>query len=535
MKRLARVWAFAFLMVCSSALYLGSTSVGHAQDAAFAQAVIEGLSKNKSAIAYYKANKFAPIWVGPRGNTGQRRRALVTALADADMHGLPQASYGLDKLKSMTVAFRSQRDLGLIEAAFTRAFLAYANDMYSGVLIPSRIDPSMVREVRRLSDEAHLKGFVKSSPRAYLANLQPKTQEYKGLLKAKLDLEKVLGRGGWGAKVPGKKLQPGDTGNSVVLLRNRLIEMKYLRRTNTASYDANIQRAVQEFQKDHGLNADGVAGKATLDAINTSAKERLQSVIVALERERWLHIERGRRHVLVNLADFTAKIIDNGKVTFETRAVIGKNKNDQRSPEFSDVMEHMVINPTWNVPRSIAVKEYLPMLKKNPNAVSHLNLINASGQKVDRSNVDFSQYTEKSFPFDIKQPPSKRNALGLVKYMFPNKYNIYLHDTPSKNLFNRDIRAFSHGCIRLQKPFEFGYALLAKQSGNPKAEFHKALDTGRETVIELKQHVPVHLIYRTAFATRNGHVSYRGDIYGRDGRIFSALAKQGVALRAVRG
>ena len=198
-------------------------------------------------------------------------------------------------------------------------------------------------------------------------------------------------------------------------------------------------------------------------------------------------------------------------------------------------MEFMVINPTWNVPRSIAIKEYLPLLKRNRNAVGHLRLVDSRGRTVNRGAVDFSQYNERTFPFNMKQPPSRGNALGLVKFMFPNKYNIYLHDTPSKNLFNRNVRAFSHGCIRLQQPFDFAYALLAKQMSNPQEYFQTILKTGSETKVDLKTPVPVHLIYRTAITKPKGGMEYRRDVYGRDAKIFNALSKAGVVLRAVRG
>ena len=198
-------------------------------------------------------------------------------------------------------------------------------------------------------------------------------------------------------------------------------------------------------------------------------------------------------------------------------------------------MEFMVINPTWNVPRSIATKEYLPMMQNNANAASHLELYDSRGRKVARSNINFANYTARSFPYAIKQPPSRRNALGLVKFMFPNKYNIYLHDTPAKNLFSRETRAYSHGCVRLNDPFDFAYALLAKQSRDPKGQFHRILDTGKETVVTLEKEVPVHIIYRTAFTDAKGKVHFRRDIYGRDAKIWRALAKEGVVLRASRG
>jgi murein L,D-transpeptidase YcbB/YkuD len=295
-----------------------------------------------------------------------------------------------------------------------------------------------------------------------------------------------------------------------------------------------MKQAVVQFQADHGLAQDGVAGAGTLGEINTSVEQRLQSVIVAMERERWVNKERGKRHIEVNLTDFSAKIIDNGKVTFSTRSVIGARDDKRQSPEFSDQMEFMVINPSWFVPRSIATGQYLPELQQDPNAVNHLIITDRSGRQIDRNAVDFTKYTTRTFPYAMRQPPSRSNALGLVKFMFPNKYNIYLHDTPAKNLFSRETRAYSHGCIRLADPFEFAYALLKPQTGDPKGFFQRKLATGKEVYVNLDKPVPVHIIYRTAFADSKGQMQYRRDVYGRDARIWDALSQAGVALRAVQ-
>jgi murein L,D-transpeptidase YcbB/YkuD len=198
-------------------------------------------------------------------------------------------------------------------------------------------------------------------------------------------------------------------------------------------------------------------------------------------------------------------------------------------------MEHMVINPTWHVPRSITVKEYLPKMQANRNAAGHLRLYDSRGREVSRGAVNFGAYSARSFPFALKQPPSGSNALGLVKFMFPNKWNIYLHDTPQKELFSREKRDFSHGCIRLQQPFEFAYELLSRQEADPKAFFHSVLGTGRETYVQLEEHVPVHLIYRTAVTRADGRMQYRSDVYGRDARIWEALERAGVTRGDARG
>ena len=348
-------------------------------------------------------------------------------------------------------------------------------------------------------------------------------------------MERLLVRGGWGPQVPSAKLERGDSGAAVVALRNRLIAMGFLARSNTQVYDAEIENAVFAFQRSHGLEEDGVAGENTLVQINKTVAERLQSVVAALERERWLNVERGERHILVNLPDFHTRIIDNGKLTFMTRSVVGARQDDRPTPEFSDVMDHMVINPSWYVPRSIATKEYLPVLQRNPYALQHMEITDNRGRKVNRGSANFRAFSARSFPYSMRQPPSRDNALGLVKFMFPNKYNIYLHDTPAKSLFDQNVRDFSHGCVRLAEPFEFAYALLARQTDDPEGVFKAHLNSGRETRVNLEQPVPVHLTYRTAFTNARGVTEYREDVYGRDGRIWDALSRAGVTLGGVQG
>lgn len=505
------------------------------QVTAFMQAVAEAASADKDVAAFYRSTEFQPLWTGKGREFRERRSALFDALERAGEHGLVSDHYDIAGLKSDIRAARTKRDLGLVEVKVSLTFLDYARDVQTGMLTPSRIDDGLVRKVPYRDREAYLANFAKSDPEKFIERLAPTTPEYARLRKEKLLLERQLERGGWGAKISAKKLSPGDTGQGVVQLRDRLIRMGYLSRRVSTQFDADVQKAVQNFQEAHGLTADGVAGASTIAELNVPAQDRLKSILVAMERERWTNMPKGERHIMVNLADFSAKVMDNGKVTFKTRTLVGHRDSDRRSPEFSDVMEHLVINPTWNVPRSIATKEYLPMLQSNPNAVSHLTLYDGRGQVVNRGSVDFTQFNQRNFPFDIKQAPSNSNALGLVKFMFPNRHNIYLHDTPAKSLFAREVRAYSHGCIRLHKPFEFAYTLLARQTSSPKTFFHDILDTGRETQVDLEKQIPVHIMYRTAFTEAKGPMQYRRDIYGRDAKIWRALANEGVALPSVRG
>ncbi len=520
-----------------AACVTASVSFAHAERApatSFQMAVAEFAPAGSGIADFYRETGFAPIWTGTSKEHQARRAHLMRALSSVHLHGLPEDKYGAQGLMAKMEDARSLREIGAIEISLTRAFVRYANDMHSGALRPSEIDDGLVRKVQRRSTKDHLRGVIAGGA-SYIDGLPPQTAQYRALMKQKLALQTLVDQGGWGAGVPIDKLEFGDTGPNVIKLRNRLITMGYMKPSASPKFDKELLAAVKAFQTAHGLASDGVVGQGTITELNRSASDRLKSVYVALERERWLPRERGQRHILVNQADFSAKIVDDGLATFETRAVIGKNVHDRRSPEFSDKMEHMVINPSWYVPRSIITKEYLPQLQSNPNAVNHIHITDRSGRQVDRGAVDFSQYTARNFPFAMRQPPSKSNALGLVKFMFPNQYNIYLHDTPQKSLFARETRAFSHGCIRLAQPFEFAYALLAKQEEDPKAFFQRVLSTGKETTVPLEQHVPVHLIYRTAYIGPKGDVQYRRDVYGRDQKIWEALQKAGVALPDVQG
>lgn len=503
-----------------------------AQITAFKQAIAETAAADKELAAFYREREFAPLWTSNRD--GARRRALLKALQNADAHGLPSSEYSAEKMKALLAEAKNNRARGRADVELSRMFLAYAEDVQTGVINGARVIQDIKRRPARRDRLAQLVAFSKSSPSGFMKSLLPASPEYHRLMAEKLRLERIIGAGGWGAKVPGGKLEPGDSGTRVVALRNRLMALGYLKRTPSKSFDANLTKAVQAFQLDHGLLADGVAGNATIAALNTSAETRLSQVLVAMERERWLGSDRGQRHVLVNITDYHARIVENGRIAFQTRSVVGANAHDRRTPEFSDVMEHMVINPTWHVPKSIATKEYLPLLQQDPTAVSHLRITDVRGQQVDRANMDFTQFSVDDFPFDMKQPPSRGNALGLVKFMFPNRWNIYLHDTPHKSLFAREARAFSHGCVRLNDPFDFAYELLSKQTSDPQGFFKAKLSTGIETQVNLNRPLPVHIIYRTAFTQPKGRVQYRNDVYGRDARLFRALSDAGVVLRAVR-
>ena len=491
----------------------------------FRQALVAEAAQEPEIIEFFRARDFAAFWTSADGT--KHLGLALAAFETADLHGLPKQRYDAEALRAEIAAMRSEGDLGRFEVRLTRALLDFARDLNTGALVPKSIDAGLVREIPQRDRGNDLVEFL-ADPEGFLHRLAPRDAEYARLMRARADLRAQIAAGGWGPRVTARSLRPGASGAQVVELRNRLLRMGYLSRSVTNSYDASIQSAVQAFQADHGLPVTGTADEATISQINVAPETRMRSVLVAMERERWANIDRGQRHIWVNLTDFTAKILDDGKVTFETRAVIGSTVEDKRTPEFSHFMTYMEVNPDWTVPPGIIRRDYLPKLRANPGALAHLQVVDSRGRVVPRSQVNFAAYTERNFPFNLRQPPGRTNALGQVKFMFPNPWAIYLHDTPDKHLFARDTRAYSSGCVRLNDPFDFAYALLAAQTDDPKGVFHRVLDSGRQERITLETPVPVHLDYRTAFTNARGKVQYRADIYGRDARIFAALRDAGV-------
>ncbi|MCY4336872.1 MAG: L,D-transpeptidase family protein [Litoreibacter sp.] len=499
---------------------------------ALKQSIAEAASRDADIAAFYRSRNFKPIFVSKSDN--RRRSAILKAFEGASAHGLPAQQYDADELTALFKSAKTAKDRGRVEVEAAKRFLAFADHMRSGVINPREVDGTIVVDVPRYGRTETLQAFAASNPRAFIKKMVPEKPDYVRLQKEMLRLQKLVSKGGWGEKVSAKSIKPGASGAAVVQLRNRLIKMGYMRRSASQAYDAKLQRAVQEFQIAHGLVADGVAGAGTIKEVNISSRDRLGQVLVALERIRWTPKQLEDKHVWVNLPDFHVDLVEKGKSTFRSRVVIGKDTADRRTPEFSDVMEFMVINPSWYVPRSIVTKEYLPLMQRNPNAQSQLQILGSSGRPINRANIDFTKYNARTFPYSMKQPPSRGNALGLVKFMFPNRHNIYLHDTPSKNLFGRDVRAYSHGCVRVHKPFEFAYALLKAQERDPEGFFQSTLNRGKEKRVDLQKPLPVHLAYFTAFVDAKGKPQYRRDVYGRDTRILAALKNAGVTPEAAR-
>ncbi len=523
-RKFARVSAWA-LSLAINALLVSSVSAFDFDIKLPGLGLIEELADHPEIAAFYRERGFAPIWTSGDQAAQIRLQTLMDSVSAAPNHGLPYGQNDLAHIRSLINLPDTVVNRAAVEAQLSEIYVRLATSLSSGAIDPRSVDSSIARESQPPDVESLLRGISGPDPAGYLRNLVPNTLQYVMLRRELKRLDRLIETNGWGDLVEAELLQEGDEGLAVVQLRNRLIRMGYMRRTPDPRFTASLSFAVKRFQKDHGLTADGIADTTTLEAVNIEPQQRRRQVVAALERERWLNHPLGDKHIRVNIADFHADVISAGKSIFTTRVVVGQSQARLQTPEFSDQMTHMVINPTWYVPRSITTKEILPQLQEDPAAEPQLQMFTQEDGIIDRRGVDFLNYTAANFPYDFKQPPGPKNALGEVKFMFPNRFNVYMHDTPQRTLFQREIRNYSHGCIRVHRAEEFAEFLLSRSIDDPQSYYHSIRDSGKEQIWELPAPLPVHITYRTAFLGRDGRMHYRDDIYGRDQTLYERLTQ----------
>ena len=490
-------------------------------------ALAQAVATDPALAAFYGSTGLQPVFAGAQG--AARRAALIDAVAAAPAHGLPPGRYAPADLRAADAATDPGGEL-----LFARVLSRWVGDLTGGMVgDPRRIDPMIVRQVLRDTPVADLmRGFVASNdPARFLATIGPDDPRYLRLQDALAARAQLVAPAGT-PEAPAGLWRVGMRDDRLGDLRARLDAIGFAPAGGAgdpAVYDQPLADAVAAYQDAAGLPPDGVAGPKTIGRLNAGADGQTRAIMIALERMRWLggH-DLTARHVWVNVPEYNVRVFENGQQLFQTRAVMGKPDPDMQTPEFSDQMESVVVNPSWNVPPGILARDYLPRLQQNRHALSHLDVVDRRGNVVARDGIDFGRYTAANFPYRLRQKPSDDNALGLVKFIFPNRWNIYLHDTPSKGLFSHDRRAYSNGCVRLGDPFDFAYLLLSQQTSNPQGMFHRALDSGRETWLQLRPNVPVHLVYFTALPDQDGRVRFYGDIYGRDAKVWQAMVKAGL-------
>ncbi len=478
---------------------------------------------------FYEARGFEPAWLD-HDTPGKRAKALVQALANADQHGLEPADYATNEILALldpkTDADRAELDIRL-----SRAALEYGNDLASGRLAPAQVDKEVFIEPKEV-DPQRLLAEVVSAPdvAAYLDGLAPDTPQYDRLKQALAKYKGIAEKGGWNTVSAGDTLKPGVTDPRVAQLRERFLKGGYLAAAGDQPevYDEKLGKAVRAFQYDHGLTPDGAVGKKTIAALNEPIQTRIRQMQLNMERRRWMPDDLGRKYVFVNMADFELKLVDEASTIHVARVIVGKPFH--RTPVLSAKMTHLVFNPYWHVPHSIASKEILPKIKTDVGYLREKNIRvfsdwSVNAVEIDPAGVDWSRVSRQSFGYKLRQDAGPQNSLGRVKFMFFNPYDVYLHDTPAKRLFSRTVRSFSHGCIRLQNPFALVELLLANQDGWTRVKIDAEIASGQRQVVRLKEPIPIHITYLTAWANKDGSINFRPDIYGRDERLAAALAQ----------
>lgn len=352
---------------------------------------------------------------------------------------------------------------------------------------------------------------------------KPKEYHYVALQQALYKYLQIANEGGWKHLLFKKILRPGKTYADVPELRERLRQSGDYRSCDTTEgkrYDTCLEKAVIRFQKRHGLVAKGVVGKETLKALNVPVEVRMKEIRLNLDRIKWLHQRDAKRHIIINIPAFTLFFEENGALRQKMRVITGRKKNP--TPVFSNTVQTIVLNPHWNVPKSIIQKEMIPKLLKNPNAMAKEGIEIRKGWgkdavKVDGGSVDWSAYRySKTMPFHFAQVPGYKNALGKVKFLFPNQFSVYMHDTPTKHLFTKNTRAFSHDCIRLQKPRELLKTFSTFNDSVDFAKSQKRLKGRKKAYLKLDHQVPVDVVYLTAYVDYDGVLNFRNDVYGYD-------------------
>lgn len=483
---------------------------------------IEGDTVTGDAIvAFYESRQFRPAWRDAR-----RADAVMAAIRGMESEGLRPSDYHLRTLTELRGRkAATQSDSAWLDIMLTSAVYRLAYDLRFG-----RVDRTSGNDAWSIGSDAppvtaRTIDNVASSDdvAATLESIVPDHPAYTGMRDALAQYRGIAANGGWPRLPDGPVMRRDSAAGPIALLRRRLAIEGYLDAGSDSGvdrFDAALEDAVRRFQHTHGLNEDGIVGPATRAELNVSVDERINSLRVNMERARWILPYVADRFVAVNIAGQKVYLVDHGQVPFETRAIVGDQY--RRTPVFADTMRYIVLNPTWTVPRSIN-NEILAGIRSDPDYLSNRNIVLIDGdeKRVPADTISFGSYTGANFPWIFRQLAGPANPLGRIKFMFPNKYNVYLHDTPSRAAFEREERTFSHGCIRVEDPFRLAELVLAGQAD--RATLMSRVESGETETIRLEHPLPVLLLYWTAAADLHGELHFYRDIYDRDETVLNAL------------
>lgn len=483
---------------------------------------------------YEKGGKYLTAKWSKRENIDQ----LLDFIRNAHHEGLNPDDYHISIIESLMARIidsptASMDDVAQLELMLTDAFLLLSSHLAGGKTDQLTIDPNWHAARRGLNIEWN--NYIDSTLKINKVNetlhkLTPNHRQYANLKKALANLQELEKAGGWKPFTTAiKKLEKGMTHPDVASLRNRLAVTQGPILPDSADenfFDQTLHYQVEIFQIRSGLNGDGVIGKRTVEELNVPVEYRIATIEANLERWRWLSDDLGVKHILVNIANFDLQLVENGNPVFVTEVIVGRPFRE--TPVFSSMMTYLVFNPEWTVPPTILSNDVIPAVVSNPNylAEKQMKIITRDGMNVDATTIDWNKAALKGFPYMIRQEPGANNALGRVKFMFPNKHDVYIHDTPSRNMFRQNERNFSSGCIRMNKPLELAQLLLNEYAEWTKEQIDQIIKQGKPRTVRLPVPVPVHLVYMTAWANDDGVAYFRRDVYNRDQPLLGALKKQ---------
>lgn len=477
----------------------------------------------------YRKNHFNPLWT----NADNIHQLVSAVMASSDEGFIPE-DYHLKAIIHFSSQTREQLSLAQQvegDLLLSDAMLLLGHHKRFGKADPSKVDEKQNLETntpRPQLVDTFLTALKTSTVRTSLEQLSPHHQAYEALKGALKHYKELANQGGW-PQVPmvGESLRPGAVDSRVPAIRRRLAvtgEYHHKGKEEGNSYSGAVVEAVKTFQARHHLEPDGVAGKTTIAAMNVTAAERVKQIRVNLERTRWVIHDMPSSNLIVDIAGFTLQYYHDNTPIWSSKVMVGKPYH--QTPIFRSTITYVVLNPTWTPTPDIVKNETVPSIANDPDflAKQRLRVFDSNGSEVDPTTIPWEQYRGRHFPYTLRQDSGRDNSLGLIKFLFPNPYHVYLHDTPSKSLFGRSQRAFSHGCIRVQNPLELGRLILANDSGNATTpeKMDKIIASGKTTTVLLKQPLPIYLMYLTA-NVKDGKVTFKPDLYNRDARIVAAL------------
>lgn len=501
-------------------------------------AAAETIYSSVALPRFYEQRGYSPAWL-ESGAPSSNCQALVRAVGTAGDHGLNPSEYHVEKIAGLlTEVEANQRAkkplnpgrLADLEFLLSDAFLIYGAHLLGGKVNPETIEPDWTAGKREADLAALLaEALITNDVEKALNSLAPQDAAYRSMQGVLKQLQAAAPRPSAPLVQAAPSFKLGFRGPQTAALRARLEAAGYLSQDSEQDkevFNESLEAALKKFQASWGLEADGVCGPATLNAVNRSEKDNIAAIRANLERWRWMPQNLGDRHILVNIADFHLAVVENGEELLAMKAIVGKLY--RKTPIFSGRMTYLVISPYWDVPPSIARKDKLPLMQKDPNYLTANNFVvyqgwGADSREVDPASVDWKTLGPDNFPYRLRQQPGPGNALGRIKFMFPNKHNVYIHDTPSHDLFAKSQRNFSSGCIRIQDPIGLAEYLLRDVPGWSRAAIEEAVERRAEKTVTLSRPIPVHVMYFTVFGDNQGLVHFRNDIYERDARLLEAL------------